>query len=136
MPRIYRTKIEVRSYELDSFGHVNHAVYLHYLETARWKMLEMEGITLEKLRQWDRFPVIAWMELSYLKPTFLGELLDIATTITEMRGSSFLGEQVIYRNDQVVLKAKLKGVMVDGTGRPAGMPASMERLGQDTGDFQ
>lgn len=27
---------EVRGYELDSFGHLNNAVYLNYLEAARW----------------------------------------------------------------------------------------------------
>ncbi|MCK4259553.1 MAG: thioesterase family protein [Halanaerobiales bacterium] len=28
---------EVRGYELDSFNHVNNAVYIRYLEQARWK---------------------------------------------------------------------------------------------------
>lgn len=28
MPRVFTSKIRVRSYELDSFGHVNNATYL------------------------------------------------------------------------------------------------------------
>lgn len=28
--------VQVRGYELDSFGHVNNAVYLQYAETAKW----------------------------------------------------------------------------------------------------
>ena len=33
-----RFEFNVRGYELDSFGHVNNAVYLNYLEQARWEM--------------------------------------------------------------------------------------------------
>ncbi len=29
-------EFEVRGYELDSFGHLNNAVYLNYLEVTRW----------------------------------------------------------------------------------------------------
>ena len=35
--KTYRCLIQVRGYELDSFGHVNHANYLNYLEHARWR---------------------------------------------------------------------------------------------------
>jgi acyl-CoA thioester hydrolase len=32
--------LEVRGYEMDSFNHVNNAVYLNYFEAARWKFLD------------------------------------------------------------------------------------------------
>ena len=31
-------KFSVRGYELDSYGHVNNAVYLNYFEQARWEI--------------------------------------------------------------------------------------------------
>ena len=40
-PKTYLCTLEVRGYELDSFGHVNHGVYVSYLEHARWKMLDL-----------------------------------------------------------------------------------------------
>jgi len=33
-------RLKVRHYEVDSYGHVNHADYVHYLETARIEALE------------------------------------------------------------------------------------------------
>ena len=36
--------IEVRTSELDSFGHVNHAVYLNYFEHARFEALKLSLI--------------------------------------------------------------------------------------------
>jgi len=36
----FTQSLKVRSYELDSQGHVNYAVYLNYLEYARVSVLE------------------------------------------------------------------------------------------------
>jgi DNA-binding response OmpR family regulator len=40
MPKIYECALEVRGYELDSFGHVNHAVYISYLR----RKIDTEGL--------------------------------------------------------------------------------------------
>ena len=37
-------RLTVRGYELDSFGHVNNAVYLNYMEQARWELLKDSGL--------------------------------------------------------------------------------------------
>ena len=36
---MYQCNLEVRGYELDSFNHVDNAVYLNYYEHARWQIL-------------------------------------------------------------------------------------------------
>ena len=45
-------KLTVRGYELDSFGHVNNAVYLQYAEEAKWHFFS-ESITIEVLEKMD-----------------------------------------------------------------------------------
>ena len=122
MAKKYHCKIEVRGYELDSFGHVNHAIYFNYLEHARWEMLTLEEITLAKFTEWKRWPVVAELQASYLKPTFMGEKLDVESQIVETGKTNFMIEQTILRDAAIVFKAKVRIVMVDETGRPAGMP--------------
>ncbi|MDX3195472.1 acyl-CoA thioesterase [Streptomyces sp. MN03-5084-2B] len=39
----FRTRIKVRHYELDTLGHLNHAVYHSYGEVARLELLEAAG---------------------------------------------------------------------------------------------
>jgi acyl-CoA thioester hydrolase len=39
----FRTRIKVRHYELDTLGHLNHAVYHSYGEVARLELLEQAG---------------------------------------------------------------------------------------------
>ena len=34
--RTFKTGMTVRGYELDSYGHVNNAVYLQYFEATPW----------------------------------------------------------------------------------------------------
>ena len=47
----------VRGYELDSFGHLNNAVYLNYAEQAKWEFLN-ENKLLETVQEYGLFPVI------------------------------------------------------------------------------
>ncbi len=126
MANLYQTQIEVRGYELDSFGHVNHANYLHYLEFARWKMLPSEDVTIETFKKWNRLPVIAASEIQYLKPTFMGDILTVETTLVDYKRSSMHISQVIKKGDLVVAQAKIRSVIVDADGRPAALPEEGE----------
>lgn len=128
MAKIYRCQLEVRGYELDSFGHVNHAEYLHYLEFARWKMLAEEGMTLAQFQTWKRWPVIAGVEIKYLKPTFMGEILEVETTVVDHGKVDLRFEQTVKRGDDVILRAKVHSVVVNEKGRPADVPEPVQRL--------
>src|SRR6056297_3517226 len=46
--KVYSYELTVRGNELDSFGHVNNAVYLNYLEQARWDILRRKML----LKEW------------------------------------------------------------------------------------
>jgi YbgC/YbaW family acyl-CoA thioester hydrolase len=126
--KIYTCTLEVRGYELDSFGHVNHGVYVSYLEHARWKMLEEEGITIKKFNDWGMWPVIIGIESHYFKPTFMGDVLEIRTQVVHHDRASFTFEQNIYRGDTHVVKAQVRSVMVDKQGRLVRRPDEINRL--------
>src|SRR4051794_19701572 len=118
MAKTYQTTLEVRGYELDSFGHVNHAVYVSYFEEARWKLLQEERIGLEEFKQWKSWPIIADIEVQYLKPTYMGDRLDIRTTVVDHGRTSFTVEHVILRGETPVTRGKVRIVMVNERGRP------------------
>lgn len=54
--------LTVRGYELDSFGHVNNAVYLQYAETAKWDFFRDIGLTENK----DIFPIALENNIRYM----------------------------------------------------------------------
>jgi len=132
LPRKYTCALEVRGYELDSYKHVNHANYLNYLEHARWKLLEQEGISLRKLDEWQRWPVIAEIHAHYLKPTYMGQSLEVETTFVEHGRTWFTLDQVVRAVESGsktdVFKARVRAVMVNEKGRPSQPPVEISKL--------
>ena len=128
MGKVFRYTLEVRGYELDSFGHVNNAVYLNYLETARWAVLKEHNITLETMQTLKRWPVIASVEAQYIRPLFMGDKIEIRTSFPEHSRAAFFIDQEIYKGDQLVFKAKLKSVIINENGRPESIPEQYAQI--------
>jgi acyl-CoA thioester hydrolase len=128
MGKTYRCNIEVRGYELDSFGHVNHAVYLNYFEHARWSMLAEEGITLEWIAKEKLWPVIISAQLKYLKPAFMGDRLEIRSRAVDVQRLRFTFEQEIFRGDVQLTSARYESAVINERGRPVEMPEVYYRL--------
>lgn len=128
MSKTYHCSFDVRGYELDSFGHVNHATYISYLEHARWKLLEEEHFGFKEFEQTKRWPVIRHIDATYLKPTYLGEKLDVQTRLVASGRTDFIAHQTILRGDTPVLSAKVQIVMVNENGRPSELPPEVTRL--------
>lgn len=77
---------EVTFRDLDAMGHVNHAVYLTYMETARTRYL----MTLWQLSQPQDMPVIlAEVSCTYHAPAHFGEHLTIGVAIVRFGRKSF-----------------------------------------------
>ncbi len=79
-------RIEVRFRDCDPMGHVNHAVYLTYLEQTRfafWRRLT--GATEEP----GAGIIVARVECDYRAPAGPGDLLDVGVGVGEIGRSSF-----------------------------------------------
>lgn len=79
------TKLIVRSYHIDYFGHVNHARYVEFLEEARWQYLEGNNL-LAPIHEVGAIHVVAELSIKYRKPAKIGleiwpDLADAANTL-------------------------------------------------------
>ena len=73
---LYQVEIRVRGYEVDSLGHVNNAVYLNWLEHARW---ELSAGAPPLLADPSIMAVLRHAELDFQNETRLGDALRITT---------------------------------------------------------
>ncbi|HEU5098030.1 MAG TPA: acyl-CoA thioesterase [Roseiflexaceae bacterium] len=107
----YTITIEVSFRDLDAMGHVNNAVYLTYLETARIKFL-MELFDLNGLRE---LPVImAEVTCTYKTPAFFGERLGVGVGVSRFGAKSFdMAYRVVAGDGRLVALAKTVQVMYD-----------------------
>ncbi|MEJ2184656.1 MAG: thioesterase family protein [Gemmatimonadota bacterium] len=117
-------QLTVRSYELDSLGHVNHAVYLNWLEHARMRMLDDIGLPLDELfrRQW--LPNIVHIELDYRSEARAGQALRIESEMEAFgRSSVTVGQRIVAEaDDRLVAEAKIVAVFVGPDGKPIPVP--------------
>ena len=126
------SRFRVRSYELDSLGHVNHAVYLNWFEHARMEVLERVGLTLDELfrRRW--LPTVVRIEVDYRSEARMGSELRIETTMEEMRRSSFvIRQKLLAESDgRLLAEARVVAVLVGSDGKAIPVPEEVrERFG-------
>ena len=111
--------------ELDSFGHVNHAVYLMYFEHARFLALAEVGFSWNVLedRGWAIF--VVRIEVDYLAETGRGDELLIRTWADSFRRTSMILCQEMVRVDEptvVVARARVTAVWIDSDRKPMRVP--------------
>ncbi len=113
----------VRSYELDSFGHLNHAVFLNFFEQARFDALEACGWPIQRVldRGWAVY--VVRIEVDYLAEVMWGDELTITTWVDEVRKSSMTLAQSARKADGTeAARAVVVGVWVGENRRPMRMP--------------
>jgi len=117
------TELVVRSYDLDSYGHVNNAVYLNYLEAARCDCMNQVGLSFNDFKQWGKFPVVAEANLRFRAPAFADDVLTVTTTIGEMRKASCRMDYAITnQTGEPVLQASMEFLFINDNGRPTRVP--------------
>jgi thioesterase III len=90
----HSTKIKVRGYHCDFYGHVNNARYLEMMEEARWQYLEA-GLGLDYWSDRGMGFVVASVTLNYKRPVGPGVVLEILSRTTRLEGRSGVIHQEI-----------------------------------------
>jgi YbgC/YbaW family acyl-CoA thioester hydrolase len=117
-------RLKVRSYELDSFGHVNNANFLHYLEFARGEFMALKGMGFADFEKWGARPVVARAWVDFRTPAFADDLLRIEGRITSWGRVRFTLCYTIYNESKDRLCAEAETVMafVNHQGKPVPIP--------------
>lgn len=62
---IHEYEILILERHLDSFGHVNNAVYLNLYEEARWDLITKNGLGLDEIVKNKKGPVLLDLQLTF-----------------------------------------------------------------------
>jgi len=117
-----RHRMQVRVYyeDTDFSGIVYHANYLRFMERGRSNYLRLLGADQHALfaEAEDEAPgfafVVRSMQLDFLKPARMDDLLEIVTRPLEVKGASIVLEQEVRRGDLLLLEAKVRVAFVSG----------------------
>jgi len=126
-----RHRMQVRVYyeDTDFSGAVYHASYLRFMERGRTDYLRLIGadqraLFEEAAQEAPGFAfVVRTMQMEFLKPARMDDVLDVVTATKEVRGASVILHQQVMRGDEVLLEAQVKVPFVsDGRARPIPKP--------------
>ncbi|WP_319797112.1 tol-pal system-associated acyl-CoA thioesterase [Nitrobacter sp.] len=116
----HHMRIRVYYEDTDFTGLVYHANYLRFMERGRSNYLRLLGADQRALfdEAESEAPgfafVVRSMQLEFLKPAHMDEVLAIVTRPLEVRGASITLHQEVRRGDVLLLDAKVKVAFVSG----------------------
>lgn len=122
--------LDIRVYyeDTDAGGIIYHAQYLNYAERARTEFLRTTGFQNSDVHNnLGVMFVVRNIEIDYLKTAGLDDLLQIQTTITALKNSSFIMHQRTCRGDDIIADMKVVLVCVDTkTYQPTRLPEDIK----------
>ena len=121
--------------DTDFSGLVYHASYLRFMERARTEMLRALGLDQRALLEGAAgapiFFVVRSMDIDFRRPATMDDVLTVETEALELGGASLSLEQRVLRQAELLVRAKVTVVCVEG-GRarrfPPDVRAKFERL--------
>jgi acyl-CoA thioester hydrolase len=121
-------KLKVRTYECDSYGHVNNANYLNFLEVGRFEYLRDIGFDYNALIKDGYGVFVARIAIDYKRPAVADDELLIETW-PEKKGavSITVGQRITRPGDGgLVAEAKVTCAIVDAKGTPTKLPSKYD----------
>jgi acyl-CoA thioester hydrolase len=116
--------LPVRVYfeDTDFAGVVYHANFLKFCERGRTDFVRLLGIHHQRLAKPDEGEpsvfVVRRIEIDYLKPGRLDDVLEVVTRCAEIGGASLTLSQEVRRGEAVLARAKVIVVLVSSAGKP------------------
>jgi acyl-CoA thioester hydrolase len=127
--------LPVRIYyeDTDFSGSVYHASYLRFMERGRTDYIRLLGVDQRALfeqaeKEAPGFAfVVRSMQLDFLRPARMDDLLDVVTWPVAVKGASITLAQEVRRGHEVLVKAEVRVAFICG-GRAQPIPKSLRLL--------
>ncbi len=124
MSTVFDLEITVQAKDIDSLGHVNNVVYMHWMQDVATAHIDALGLGVKQYLELKHAMVAVEHHVQYRKAAFEGEKIVLRTWLDEVNALYSFRQYVFYRpQDQSVLfMGNTKWACVEiATGRPKRM---------------
>ncbi len=116
-------KLKVYYEDTDSGGVVYYANYLKFLERARTEALFSIGFSNKKIQEeLEALIIVKSCNIEYKKSAFLEDELTIRSFVKSITKTSFFMNQIITKDEKIIVEAKVHLVFIDKNGKPIKIP--------------
>ena len=96
----------IKEHHLDTFGHVNNAIYLQLFEEARWQIITERGYGMAEIMKLRQGPVVLEIQIKFIKELKLREVIQINFQKINQNGKiGQFRQQMINAKNEVACEA-------------------------------
>ena len=125
-------KIRVYYEDTDAGGIVYHTKYINFCERARSEMFFQKGLSPHNE---DKFFVVSSIEAKFLGSAVLGDILDVKTSVIQVKKFSiillqeiFLAESATHKKEEIKLFSMNVKVAYIQNGKPIQIPQDQMKI--------
>ena len=119
-------KLKVYYEDTDSGGVIYYANYLKFLERARTEALFSIGFSNKKIQEeFDALIIVKSCNIEYKKSAFLEDELTIRSFVKSITKTSFFMNQIITKDEKIIVEAQVHLVFIDKNGKPIKIPGDI-----------
>lgn len=121
---VFSYPITIKESHLDTFGHVNNAIYLALFEEARWELITNNGFGIKQIRETGLGPTILEIKIRFLKELRLREKIVIETRVVSYNKKIGVLNQKMIRAGEVCCEAEFVIALFDVKARKIVSPTA------------
>jgi acyl-CoA thioester hydrolase len=124
-PNEYKLEFRVYLEDTDAQGIVYHGNYIRFFERGRSEVLEAMGVSVAESARPDCRLVVYEMRVRFRRPAFLGERIEVTTSMERSSEYRLVFRQQIRRKNEteILVSAETDIVAIDETGTLKELPA-------------
>ena len=123
MKKNFNFKIKVYYEDTDTGGVVYYANYLKFIERARSEAIAGIGLSNQKIKKdFGLLIIVKSCNIDFKKSAYLEDILKIKSSIIAFSKTSLSMNQIIYKEDDVIVNAKVHLVFINEKGKPNRIP--------------
>lgn len=110
-----RMDFPIRVYyeDTDAGGVVYHSKYLNFFERARTEFLRQQDFSQQELFSQSLAFVVKRIEIDYKLPARLDDLLNVETTLSELKKATLIFKQRLWKDGDCLSEANVTVACVD-----------------------
>ena len=123
MKKSFNHKIKVYYEDTDAGGVVYYANYLKFLERARSEAIVDIGLSNQKIKKnFGLLIIVKSCNIEFKKSAYLEDLLKIKSSIISFSKTSLSMDQIIFKEDDIIVNARVHLVFINEKGKPNRIP--------------
>jgi len=125
---MFEYHLTAKGYELDSYNHVNNAVYLNYMEQARWEIMREQKL-LDRLQGQDKKLVVTEIQIKFKKEIKLFDKIVVLTKVKKEAPYLVFQHKINNVSSGLqVARASVKTILLDSNNMPEDIPEDLISL--------